>query len=77
MVPDGMGGWKLRVFHRSGRGKKSPRFLIKCGCCDSSIEIYYDEHGLEINGVNASVEEWRKVLVSLLKKKCIVTQNRF
>ncbi len=60
-------GWRLRVFERKGRGKLNPRRLIKCGCCEQRLEIYYDDEGLEINGVCASIEEWREVLLPLLR----------
>ncbi len=66
-VSDSAGGWKLRVYHRKGVNKKSPRYLVRCGCCSNSVEIYYDEYGLEINGVNASKEEWSRILGPLLK----------
>ncbi|MFQ6092754.1 MAG: hypothetical protein ACE5OR_08750 [bacterium] len=66
-VPDGKGGWKLRVYHRSGTGKMSPRYLFKCGDCDERLEVYYDEEFLEIGGVNASIEEWQSYLLPLLK----------
>ena len=58
-----------RVHHRKARGKKSARLLIKCGDCDQKFEIYYGPHGedLEIAGVLASVANWRKILVPLLK----------
>ncbi|MBI9075943.1 MAG: hypothetical protein JEZ02_11060 [Desulfatibacillum sp.] len=59
-------GWKLRVYHKKGSGKKSPRFLVKCGCCDSSIEIFYSKTHIEINGVHASLNEWRELLIPLL-----------
>jgi len=39
---------QIRVYHRKGSGKKSPRLLLKCGCCDEKLEIYYDDEGLEI-----------------------------
>src|SRR5712691_5856863 len=60
----------LRVYRREGRGKKSPRLLIKCGDCDEKFEIYYDPKGwdLEIAGVFGSVANWREVLLPLLKK---------
>ena len=32
---------EIRVFHRKGTGKKSPRYLLKCGCCDEKLKIYY------------------------------------
>jgi len=44
-----------------------PRYLLKCGCCDEKLEIYYDDEGLEINGVNGSMEDWREVLLPFLK----------
>lgn len=69
VVPDGFGGWKLRIFHRRAKNKKSARFLVKCGCCDSSVEIYYDEYGLEVNGVNATYEEWQNFLLPILERK--------
>jgi hypothetical protein len=62
------GGWKLRIFHRRGVGKQSPRFLVKCGCCESSVKIYYGDEILEINGVCASLGEWRQLLLPLLGK---------
>jgi hypothetical protein len=65
MRPEGT--WQLRVFHRKSIGKKDPRYLIKCGCCDEKLEIYYGGGTLEINGVMGSVEDWREVLVPLLK----------
>ncbi|MDI6655245.1 MAG: hypothetical protein ABH874_00605 [Methanobacteriota archaeon] len=66
--PDGMGGHKLRIWHRKGNKRTCPRYLVKCGDCDNSIEIYYDDRFLEIGGVHASLEEWRKILLPLLKK---------
>ena len=66
--PDGYSA--LRVYHRRGYGKKSPRLLIKCGDCDNKFKIYYDRDGedLEIAGVFGSVENWREILLPLLKK---------
>jgi hypothetical protein len=59
-----------RVFHRKARGKKSARLLIKCGDCPNKFEIYYAPQGedLEIAGVLASVENWRRILLPLLKR---------
>jgi hypothetical protein len=58
-----------RVYDRKARGKKSARLLIKCGDCDQKFEIYYGPEGedLEIAGVLASSENWRKILLPLLK----------
>jgi hypothetical protein len=59
-----------KVHHRKARGKKSARLLIKCGDCENKFEIYYGPQGedLEIAGVLASVENWRRILLPLLKK---------
>lgn len=58
----------LRVYHRAGTGKKSPRLLIKCGDCANKLEIYYDleRTDLEIGGVIGSVDNWREILLPLL-----------
>jgi hypothetical protein len=58
--------WTLRVYHRKAHGKFSARYLVKCGCCDERVEIYYDDEALEINAVNGSLENWREVLGPLL-----------
>lgn len=61
---------KMKVYHRKGKGKKSSRFLIKCCCgCKNNIEIYYDKHGLEMAGVDGSLEEWRELLLPVLHAK--------
>src|SRR6266568_1134116 len=54
------GYFAIRSFHRSKRGKRDPRFLFKCGCCDGEVEVYYGGDSLEINGVMGSVENWRR-----------------
>lgn len=59
----------LRVFARKGRGKRSPRLLIKCGDCDNALEIYYDPkdpEDIEIGGVLASTANWREILRPML-----------
>ena len=58
-----------RVYRRKGRAKRSARLLIKCGDCDNRFEIHYGPEGedLEIAGVLASVENWRKIFLPLLK----------
>lgn len=58
-----------RVYRRKARGKKSARLLIKCGDCDQKFEIHYGpgDEDLEIAGVLASVENWKKILLPLLK----------
>ena len=59
-----------RISHRKAHGKKSARLLIRCGDCDNKFEIFYGPQGedLEIAGVLASVENWRRILLPLLKK---------
>lgn len=57
---------QIRVYHKKGVGKKMPRYLLKCGCCDETLEIYYDDDGLEINGVNGAIDDWREILLPLL-----------
>jgi len=57
---------QIRVYHKKGTGKKSPRYLLKCGCCDEKLEIFYSEDGLEIGGVNGAIQDWRDILLPLL-----------
>jgi len=57
---------QIRVYHRAGNKKKSPRYLLKCGCCERKLEIYYSPDGLEINGVNGALADWREILLPLL-----------
>lgn len=65
--PDGYND--VRVFHRTRVGKKEPRFLFKCGCCENKFEVYYGGDSLEIGGVMGSVENWRELLLPLLTMK--------
>ena len=62
------GAPKLRIWHRKRKGINSARYLIKCGDCDTKLEIFYgdDDEFLEIGGINASQKEWRKILLPLL-----------
>ena len=57
---------RIRVYHRKGEGKKCPRYLLKCGCCEEKLEIHYADDGLEIGGVNGAIEDWREILLPLL-----------
>lgn len=63
------GYWDIRVFHRTKKGKRDPRFLLKCGCCNETLQVYYGEDSLEINGVMGSVDNWRELLLPLLDMK--------
>lgn len=58
---------EIRVYHRRQVRKRSPRYLLKCGCCDEKIEIHYADDGLEIGGVNGTLGDWREILLPLLK----------
>ncbi len=57
---------EIRLYHRKGVGRKSPRYLLRCGCCDGRLEIHYADDGLEIGGVNGAIEDWREILLPLL-----------
>ncbi len=46
-----------------------PRYLLKCGCCKQQLEICYSGEDLEINGVAGSIENWREILLPLLKMR--------
>lgn len=58
---------QIRIFHKKGRKKQSPRYLLKCGCCEEKLEIFYSDDGLEVNGVNGAIDDWREILLPLLK----------
>jgi hypothetical protein len=63
--PEPEGACAIRVSHRAERkrstGSISPRYLLRCGCCEGKVEIYYDDDELEINGVIGSLENWREI----------------
>ena len=71
--PEPDGTCAIRISHRAQRqlcqGHISPRYLLRCGCCNRAVEIYYDPDELEINGVNGSIENWREILLPLLGMK--------
>ena len=58
---------QIRIYHKKAAGKKSPRYLLKCGCCENKMEIWYDKEALEIAGVHGSIENWKEILLPLLK----------
>ena len=58
---------QIRVYHKRGIGKNMPRYLLKCGCCEQKLEVWYAEDGLEVNGVNGTVQDWRDILLPLLQ----------
>ncbi len=57
---------QIRIRHRKGKGKRSPFYTLRCGCCDRKLEIYYSDDGLEIGGVNGAIDDWREILLPLL-----------
>jgi len=57
---------QIRVYHKKARDKRSPRYLLKCGCCEQKLEVYYSDDGLEIGGVNGAIDDWREILLPLL-----------
>jgi hypothetical protein len=69
--PKPEGGFAIRVTHRAqrkrGQGYISPRYLLRCGCCEGALEIHYGPEDLEINGVYGSIENWREILLPLLR----------
>ena len=40
--------------------------MIKAKKEPDDVKIYYDNKGLEINGVNGSIDDWREILLPLL-----------
>jgi hypothetical protein len=68
-----------RQGYKKGRVVHSPRLLVRCSCgrrsCTERLEIVseliptgpIENSSLEINGVLASVSEWRRVLLPLLR----------
>lgn len=67
LVSEPSGLYKLRIFKNKGRRKVGPSVLAKCGCCNHSVRIYHSPEDLEINGVLASIEEWKSLLLPLLQ----------
>lgn len=57
---------EIRVYHRAGKGKRCPSYLLKCGCCNEKLEIHCADDGLEIGGVNGAIDDWREILLPLL-----------
>jgi len=69
--------FQIRVYHRKSTGRKSPRYLLKCGCCNEKIEIHYDVNGPEIGGVNGAVEDWREIFLPLLQANRKLKQKKY
>lgn len=66
----GDGHWALRIWASKPTRRKMARLLVKCGCCDEAVTLYHSVNTapeiLEINGVCASVQNWREVLLPVL-----------
>lgn len=60
--------WQPRLYYSKGKGKRNPRYKVKCGCCDETFDVYYDEDTLEINGVLATKRYWKEFFDTLLEK---------
>ena len=67
----------LRITRRKMRKKGkviSTRIRVKCGCCSEAIEIHADsaptgdvhQDTLEIGGVFATVDQWRRIFLPIL-----------
>ena len=75
VVDKGLYVHPLRVTERKARGKHMARMRVKCGCCNEALEIHHEKglpsdiqfDTLEINGVLGSKDQWRKILLPLLK----------
>jgi hypothetical protein len=57
---------EIRVQHREGSGKRTPHYILRCGCCSESLQIHYANDGLEIVGFNGALQDWREILLPLL-----------
>jgi hypothetical protein len=57
---------QIRLRHRKGVGLKGPSCVLRCGCCDKKLEIFYSDDGLEVGGINGALEDWREILLPML-----------
>ena len=63
-----------RIFYRKKKSNQLNSCLIKCGCCNEKVEIYYGNdtywgNVLEINGVLASKKTWITIFNELVKEE--------
>ncbi len=64
----------IREYVGGGKRVQSARIRVKCGCCDQALEIFPADRGavcanadtIEINGVLATIAQWRQVLLPML-----------
>lgn len=61
--------WKTKERRKSKGAIISPSVLLKCGCCEQQIRIYWGGGSIEINGVNGSVADWKDILLPMLDEK--------
>ena len=63
----------LRVSVRKIRKGRGERIVVRCGCCTKSFEIHkasdFSDDLVEIAGVIARKQEWRKLFRQILKEK--------
>ena len=45
-----------------------PSVLLKCGCCNEKVRIYWGGGSIEINGVHGSIDDWEAILGPMLDK---------
>ena len=62
-----------RVTFRKGRKTTEnttevPSYLIRCGCCEERFTIHEFGEALSINGVMASKQAWKDLLLPLLEE---------
>lgn len=60
--------WKTKERREASGVVKSPSILLKCGCCNEKVRIYWGGGSIEINGVNGSVDDWAAILEPMLDK---------
>jgi hypothetical protein len=55
--------WAIRVSHKAGRkrgkGRNSPRYLLRCGCCEQRLLIPHFDEALagKVYAVESEIEE--------------------
>jgi hypothetical protein len=60
--------WQTKERKLKKGGVVSPSVLLKCGCCDKKVQIFYGGGTIEINGVIGSVDDWSEILLPMLDK---------
>ena len=60
--------WKTKERRKSKGAIISPSLLLKCGCCNEKVRIYWGGGSIEINGVHGSIDDWEAILGPMLDK---------